>query len=68
MDPKAILLIIDRVLSPQPLAEEALGYILDLTMLVVTPGGHVRTQAEFQQLLASAGFELARVIRNGWTY
>jgi len=65
MDPKAILLIIDRVLSPQPLAEEALGYILDLTMLVVTPGGHVRTQAEFQQLLASAGFELARVIRTG---
>jgi len=63
MDATATLLIIDRVLSPQPLAEEALGYIVDLTMLAMTPGGHVRTQAEFQRLLDSAGFELARVIQ-----
>jgi hypothetical protein len=65
MDAAAKLLILDCVLPQQPVAEAALGYILDLTMLAMTPGGRVRTQEEFQRLLESAGFELVRVVRTG---
>jgi ubiquinone/menaquinone biosynthesis C-methylase UbiE len=65
MDARAKLLIIDWLLPPQPLREAVTGYIVDLTMLAVTPGGRERTQAEFQRLLESAGFEFTRVIRTG---
>jgi hypothetical protein len=59
------LLIIDPVLPNRPNAEGAAGYLMDMTMLVVTPGGRERTQSEFQKLLESAGFELIRVVRTG---
>ena len=36
--------------------------LLDLLMLVWTPGGKERTEAEHRTLLASAGFKLARII------
>jgi hypothetical protein len=48
-----------------PAVVESTGYIVDMTMLVLTPGGRERTQAEFQQLLESAEFECTRVIRTG---
>lgn len=65
MDATTKLMIIDWVLPPQPTAEAVTGYIADMTMLVVTPGGRERTQEEFQQLLASAGFKFTCVIRTG---
>lgn len=34
-------------------------------MLVLTPGGHERAHEEFQQLLASVGFKLTRIVRTG---
>ena len=37
------------------------GKLLDLEMLVMV-GGHERTEAEFRDLLAGAGFRLARVV------
>lgn len=54
------LLVIDAVLSDAP--ESAFTKLLDLEMLVVTPGGRERSAAEFERLFAGAGFELARVV------
>jgi hypothetical protein len=54
------LLVIESVLTDQP--ESAFAKFLDLEMLVVTPGGRERTQAELEALLARSGFELQRVV------
>jgi SAM-dependent methyltransferase len=57
------LLIAERVMpekAEQGRAEDA--YLLDLEMLVNTPGGRERTEAEFQAILKTAGFGAARVI------
>jgi hypothetical protein len=67
MGASAQLLIIDPVLPQQPIPEGAIGYLMDMTMLAVTPGGRERTQDEFQKLLESVAFELTRVIRTGGT-
>jgi hypothetical protein len=59
MKPEARLLIVEMVLptgdAPHP------GKILDMVMLVV-PGGRERTEAEYRDLLAKAGFRLTRVV------
>jgi hypothetical protein len=67
MAASARLLIIDMVLPTQPSPQGAFGYIADITMLAITPGGRERTQGAFRNLLESAGFELSRVIRTGGT-
>lgn len=57
------LVIAERVMpeeAEQGRAEDA--YLLDLEMLVNTPGGRERTEAEFQAILRTAGFGPARVI------
>lgn len=54
------VLIVDAVLSDEP--DSAFTKFLDLEMLVVTPGGRERSESEFERLLSSAGFELARVL------
>lgn len=41
--------------------EPCFAKLLDLTMLAI-PGGMERTEAEYRELLASAGFRLARVV------
>jgi SAM-dependent methyltransferase len=59
----ATLLIVERVMpekAEQGQAAEA--YLLDLEMLVNTPGGRERTEAEFRALLAAAGFTMTRVV------
>jgi len=65
MNPSATLLLLERVLPARPEIEAAPEYIADLTMLVVSPGGRERTQAEFQKLVESAGFEFTAVKRSG---
>ena len=65
MEPSAPLIIIDRVLAEQPGSEDAMGYLVDMTMLALTPGGRERTRREFRNLLDSAGFELVRSIEAG---
>jgi hypothetical protein len=59
MKPSGRLLIVEMVLPagdvPHP------GKMLDMVMLVV-PGGQERTQAEYEALLAKAGFRLERVV------
>ncbi|MVU76190.1 hydroxyneurosporene methyltransferase [Nocardia sp. ET3-3] len=60
MESEARLLIIDIVMPenhrPHP------GKVIDLEMLVNTPGGRERTQTEFGNLLSRSGFVLTRVV------
>ena len=62
--PQGRLLVIDAVLpegnAPSP------GKIFDMNMLVMT-GGRERTEREFRDLFAAAGFELVRVVHAGPT-
>jgi hypothetical protein len=57
------LVIIERILPG--LAEPKLNaetFLTDLEMLVMTSGGRERTETEFRNLLAHAGFELLRIL------
>ena len=60
MAPGGRVLIVDSVLSDGP--ESTITQLIDLEMLVMTPGGRERTEPEFASLLARAGLELARLI------
>ena len=55
------LLVVETVLPPGN--EPSLAKFADLTMLVIRVGARERTEAEYGDLLAHAGFKLARVIR-----
>jgi len=57
------LLIIERELPEvgQP-GQTAEALLLDLEMLVMTPGGRERTRSEFARLLSETQFKLARVV------
>jgi hypothetical protein len=57
--PSGKLLLIESVIPTGN--EPCFAKLLDLTMLVI-PGGMERTEAEYRELLASAGFRLARVV------
>jgi hypothetical protein len=59
------LLIVDSVLKPPN--EPDAGKLMDLNMLVMTPGGLERTKAEFAALLSQADFSLTRVIPTAGT-
>ena len=45
--------------------ESPFARLLDLEMLVLTPGGRERTREEFQKLFAAAGFKLTGVVGTG---
>jgi O-methyltransferase/methyltransferase family protein len=68
MKPSATLLLLERVLPEQPAVEAALRYLMDLAMLVMTPGGRERTPAEFHKLLEAADFEFLGVTPTGGPY
>jgi hypothetical protein len=59
MRPGGKVLIVDAVIPPGNRAH--FGKLLDLEMLVLTPRGRERTQAEFRELLKRSGFRLRRV-------
>lgn len=61
MPPDATLLVIDAVLEPAG-GQDRLAKLLDVELLV-EEGGGMRTRAEFESLLAQAGFRLSRVRR-----
>ncbi|HET6467429.1 MAG TPA: methyltransferase [Geminicoccaceae bacterium] len=61
----ARLLVIEHVLPPGN--APSWGKLLDLQMLVLTPGGQERDEAGFHGLLATAGFRLERVLPAGPT-
>jgi SAM-dependent methyltransferase len=60
MAPGGRVLIVDSVLSDRP--ESTLTKLIDLEMLVMTPGGRERTEQEFSSLLARAGLKFSRLI------
>jgi ubiquinone/menaquinone biosynthesis C-methylase UbiE len=60
LQPGGKLLIVDAVIPPGNTAH--FGKLLDLEMLVLTPRGRERTQAEFRELLKRSGFRLRRVV------
>jgi hypothetical protein len=60
MQPAGKVLIVDAVIPPGNRAH--FGKLLDLEMLVLTPRGRERTQAEFRELLKRSGFRLRRVV------
>jgi hypothetical protein len=59
MLPRAKLLVVESVIPPGN--EPFFGKLLDVNMLVM-PGGMERTEAEYRQLFAAAGFQLSRII------
>jgi SAM-dependent methyltransferase len=59
IDPDGRLVILERVVPPAD--EPALAKILDLSMLVMD-GGKERTEVEWNDLLATAGFKLTRMV------
>ncbi len=63
MAPAARLLIVERVMPERAEAGRAVeAYLLDLEMLVITPGGRERTEAEFGALLSAAGLAITRIV------
>ena len=57
------LLIIERELPKVGQhAADVEPFLLDLVMLVMSPGGRERTRQEFASLLSAARFELTRVV------
>jgi hypothetical protein len=54
------VLVVDAVIDESPSA--LYGKLLDMEMLVLTPYGKERTEAEFRQLFAEAGLRLARIV------
>jgi hypothetical protein len=57
---QARLLVIERVVTAGD--EPDFGKLSDLQMLVFTPSGRERTEAEFRVLYKGAGFRLTRVV------
>jgi hypothetical protein len=59
MLPRAKLLVVESVIPPGN--DPFFGKFLDVNMLVI-PGGMERTEAEYRQLFANAGFKVTRII------
>ncbi len=58
--PNGRLLVSERLIQPGPAGYY--GKITDLVMLVHNQGGRERTEAEYRELFARAGFKLIRVV------
>ena len=54
------ILVAEQVIPPGN--EPFMGKLLDLNMLVITPGGRERTEAEYRALFEKAGFKLTRIV------
>lgn len=63
MGPDGTLLLIERVLPERAERGQASdAFLIDLEMLTMTSGGRERTEHEFRELLAGAGFALESLI------
>jgi hypothetical protein len=60
MEANRKLLLVEAVIPPGNTPHP--GKLLDINMLVINTGGRERTEAEFQALLAAAGFKLTRIV------
>ena len=57
------LLVVEDVIPPAN--QPSIGKLIDLEMLLMTSGGRERTETEFRELLAAAGFQLTRIVPVG---
>lgn len=63
MAPTAVLVIAERVMPEKAEEGRAMeAYLLDLEMLVNTPGGRERSESEFRTILGAAGLRLTHVV------
>jgi hypothetical protein len=60
MNPGGRVLLVEMVVPPP--GAPSFAKILDLEMLVMTPGGRERTEAEYSGLFAEAGLKLERIV------
>jgi hypothetical protein len=60
MDKNGRILVVEQVIPPGN--TPFMGKLLDVNMLVLCPGGKERTEAEYRELFAAAGFRLNRVV------
>ena len=61
--PDGAVVVVERLLPERAkVGIETDVYFIDLEMLALTPGGRERTEDEFRQLFAAAGFVLAQVV------
>jgi hypothetical protein len=60
MEEQGRLLVIEQVIPPE--SDPLRSKLLDLHMLVTSPGGRERTKAEYQELLSSTGFKITNII------
>jgi hypothetical protein len=59
----ARLLVIEGILEPDPSRALPSEYLIDMQMMAMFGNARERTGDEFRELLAKAGFDLARVIK-----
>jgi hypothetical protein len=62
MDADARLLVVEGLLHPDPSRGVQTEYLLDMQMMAMFGNARERTEAEFGELLDSAGFRLVRTI------
>lgn len=60
MKPSGRVLVLEQVIAPGNAPD--FGKLLDVEMLVMTPGGRERTESEFRALFAAAGLRLEWVV------
>jgi hypothetical protein len=62
MAPSARLLIGEQIFDPDPTRVSPASYLIDLQMMAMFGSARERTQAEFVELLAAAGFNIVATI------
>jgi len=60
MAPGGKVLIVEQIVSDRP--EAVFSKVVDLEMLVMTPGGRERTEPEFARLLQASGLKMTRIV------
>src|SRR5262249_20640066 len=60
LTPGGRVLVLEQVVPPRGVS--SMAKIVDIEMLVMTDGGHERTEAEFAELFSRAGLPLSRVV------
>jgi hypothetical protein len=62
MPSDARLLIIERMLEPDPAQGDPMEYLIDVQMMAMFGNARERTRAEFDALLEASGFHVARLV------
>jgi hypothetical protein len=60
MAPGAVLLVVESLLEPDPARGQPTDYLIDVQMMAMFGTGRQRSESEFRELLAAAGFAWRR--------